>query len=93
MVTKEQAMALTHNQEVHYMECKRHVGPRGGVKVDQEIWRVSGKCQTWKTRPTEFRLPIKHGLYNHGAVTESCGWMFHTAADCPLVQATESEVA
>lgn len=25
--------------------------------------RVSGKCKTWKTRPTEFSLPVKFGLY------------------------------
>ena len=24
--------------------------------------RVNGKCKTWKTRPTEFQLPMKHGL-------------------------------
>lgn len=24
--------------------------------------RVNGKCQTWKTRPGEFRLPVKYGL-------------------------------
>jgi hypothetical protein len=26
--------------------------------------RASGKCKTWKTRPNECRLPVKHGLYN-----------------------------
>lgn len=24
--------------------------------------RVNGRCQTWKTRPGEWRLPVKHGL-------------------------------
>ncbi len=24
--------------------------------------RVNGKCKTWKTRPTEFQLPVKYGL-------------------------------
>lgn len=39
--------------------------------------RVSGKCKTWKTRPTEFRLPVKYGLYGHHAIThENCGdWL------------------
>lgn len=23
---------------------------------------VTGKCKTWKTRPDEYRLPVKHGL-------------------------------
>ena len=31
--------------------------------------RVNGKCKTWKTRPEDFRLPIKHGLYKHYYVT------------------------
>lgn len=34
--------------------------------------RVNGKCQLWKTRPTDFRLPCKHGLrqfYQLTAVT------------------------
>ena len=24
--------------------------------------RASGACKTWKTRPNEFRLPVKYGL-------------------------------
>jgi hypothetical protein len=24
--------------------------------------RVNGRCKTWKTRPTHFRLPVKYGL-------------------------------
>lgn len=28
--------------------------------------RVSGKMQTWKTRPDEFRIPWKFGLYDNG---------------------------
>lgn len=31
--------------------------------------RASGKCQLWKTRPTEFKLPVKHGLYNSFYIT------------------------
>ena len=26
--------------------------------------RVNGKIKLWKTRPNEFRLPMKHGLRN-----------------------------
>ena len=33
--------------------------------------RVSGKCQTWKTRPGEFRLPVKYGLYESGEITHN----------------------
>lgn len=32
-------------------------------------WRRNGKTQTWKTRPGEFRIPVKHGLYEYGEIT------------------------
>ncbi len=31
--------------------------------------RASGKCQTWKTRPNEFKLPVKHGLRDSFYIT------------------------
>lgn len=31
--------------------------------------RAMGKCQTWKTRPDEFKLPVKHGLYQSFYIT------------------------
>lgn len=30
---------------------------------------ASGACKTWKTRPNEFRLPVKHGLYDSTYIT------------------------
>ena len=32
--------------------------------------RRNGKTQQWKTRPSEFRIPVKYGLYVYDAVTE-----------------------
>ena len=26
--------------------------------------RASGQCKVWKTRPDDFKLPVKHGMYN-----------------------------
>lgn len=31
--------------------------------------RANGACKTWKTRPTEFKLPIKIGLYVYEYIT------------------------
>lgn len=31
--------------------------------------RASGACKTWKTRPDEFRLPVKHGLRDSFYIT------------------------
>jgi hypothetical protein len=33
-------------------------------------WRVNGKVKTWKTRPNEFSIPVKHGLYDYGYITQ-----------------------
>lgn len=39
-------------------------------------WRANGKCKTWVTRPDEFKLPIKHGLYNYGYLTNENAHLF-----------------
>ena len=33
-------------------------------------YRVNGKVQFWKTRPNDFKIPVKHGLYRYGYVTQ-----------------------
>lgn len=82
MITKEQAITA---DEFHYDDaCKVTVGPRGGRKVSQEIWRRNGRTQIWKTRPTEFRVPIKLGLYTYAAITHHDLKRFHVTQDCPL---------
>lgn len=42
------------------------------VKMNNgNLWLVrrSGKTQTWKTRPGEFRIPIKYGFRGTGQIT------------------------
>jgi hypothetical protein len=82
MLTKAQAMT---EQEFHVGTCKRIVGPRGGVTIKQEIWRRNGQTQTWKTRPNEFRVPVKHGLYDYSQITTFYAHHWHAASECPLV--------
>ena len=55
MITKDIATSLTHGQILHHTTFRNADGTP--VRV-----RVNGACKTWKTRPTEFRLPVKHGL-------------------------------
>lgn len=33
--------------------------------------RRNGATKIWKTRPGEFRIPIKHGLYDYGYITDA----------------------
>lgn len=88
MITKAQAIECGQGGgSIHYTgrhECKRHVGPRGGVTVSITRVRPSGRCQTWKTRPEEFRLPIKYGLYESSEITHWNAADFHLASECPL---------
>lgn len=32
--------------------------------------RRNGKTQVWKTRPNEFRIPVKYGLYEYYNITD-----------------------
>ena len=32
--------------------------------------RRNGKTKVWKTRPNEFRIPAKHGLYDYFAIDQ-----------------------
>lgn len=60
MVTKEQAMNAGYRQNFWFKSRD------GKIK---KVY-VSGQCKTWKTRPNEFRLPVKFGLYESSAITE-----------------------
>ena len=54
-VTKFVCMSAHYNQEF-YSRLER---TRTGFPLRV---RVSGKCKTWRSRPNEFRLPVKFGL-------------------------------
>jgi hypothetical protein len=94
MVTKAQIMALSHGAGLHFTgrhKCTRTIGPRGGVTENVTAVRVSGQVQTWKTRPEDFRVPVKYGMYESSEVTQSNAGDWHIAADCPLLR-TDGEV-
>ena len=55
MITLEQAKKLKHGDTLHHMSVKNADGTPARC-------RVNGKIKLWKTRPNEFRLPVKHGL-------------------------------
>ena len=48
---------------------------RGTLKVRQRsgtLWSVrrNGRTQTWKTRPNDFRIPIKIGFRSYGYIDQ-----------------------
>jgi hypothetical protein len=52
MITKHEAMTAKYFEHV---TLKNNDG--SAVRA-----RANGACKTWKTRPDEFKLPVKHGL-------------------------------
>ena len=84
-ISKEQAVD-NKNNEFHYGECKVTVGPRGGIKGSITRYRRTGQTTIWRTRPLEFRVPIKHGMRNSGNwyLTEGNASEFHLPEACPL---------
>lgn len=57
MITKEIAVNSHYRQEFKHINRKNADG-------SPLRCRVNGKCKTWKTRPNDFKLPVKFGLYD-----------------------------
>ena len=88
MLTRAQALTC---QEFHQDPCYRTYGPRGGLQTTRCVRvRRNGMTQTWKTRPTEWRLPVKYGIYARGqfSLTQADADKWHAAEDCPLQSET-----
>ena len=73
-VTKQQAMTA----------AAFHFNHEPGAKIYR--WRRNGATQTWKTRPDEFRAPIKYGIRDYGQLTNLNAVDFHAEDDCPDLQ-------
>lgn len=82
MITLEQALNLQYGDIIHENGCTIFTGNRGGKRAQITEWKVNGKVQTWKTRPTEFKIPLSWGLYEHGYLTELNASQFHLDRDC-----------
>lgn len=61
-MNRSDAIDAQHGQIFYHATARNADGTASRV-------RVSGKCKTWKTR-TDFRLPVKHGLYTHLSINE-----------------------
>jgi hypothetical protein len=57
-ITLEEAKQLTHGTVLVCIQNK------------SQKWRVTGKPKTWKRSPERVQVPLKHGLYHYGYLTE-----------------------
>ena|SRR3990167_9913404 len=69
---------------IHWGNCTRSIGTRGGIKEHSTVCKVNGVLKVWKTRPNDFRLPVKHGLRGYGEVTPENISQYHLESECPL---------
>jgi hypothetical protein len=66
MITKQQALAESEFHENG--TCRRY--------------RRNGTTQTWKSRPAEWRVPVKFGL-RPASIWHDDAFGFHPASTCP----------
>ena len=64
MVTKQELIQLSSGYELHHRYDKNADG-------SPERWRINGVVKLWKTRPNEFKCPIKRGLKQYGYFTHN----------------------
>ena len=80
-VTKAQAVAASEQ----WGRVVFHYAPACTEKR-VERWRTNGAVKLWKTRPSEFRLPVKFGLRGYSYITDLNADDFHLASECPFEQ-------
>ena len=80
MVTKEQAAGFYKGRTLYHKTRRNADGTA-------KRCRVNGKLKTWKTRPDDWQLPVKHGLYDFFHITP------YNAGDWLLYDVTEKQAA
>jgi len=55
--------------DIRFAQNFEHVSLQNADGTPQR-WRRNGKTQLWKTRPSDFRIPIKRGLKEFHNITQ-----------------------
>ena len=71
-------MTIEEAKNLGYREIL-HMSHKGGC----ERWRVNGMIKLWKRSQERIRIPLAHGLYDYGYLTERNVCLFHKESDCP----------
>lgn len=72
-------MTITYQQAMTASEFHENERRDNGTCY---VHRRTGRTQTWKTRPGEFRIPVKYGLRGYGNITQLNLDKFHLPEDC-----------
>jgi hypothetical protein len=65
-LTLERAKVLKHGEFI-FIARKTKVE---NLPPILERWKVTGKVKLWKRSPDRVQVPIKHGMYSYGYLTE-----------------------
>ena len=66
-------MTIDELKQVKYRQSLFHT-KQFDKSGSMQCWRVNGKVQTWKRNPERISVPVKHGLFDFGYITEdNCG--------------------
>jgi len=74
MKTREQVNGLKHGDILNHTFNRNADGT-------PTRWRVNGQVKTWKTRPTDYQVPLKHGLFSYGYLTPSAAHLLCLSED------------
>lgn len=64
MLTIHDLLSCRHGKILHHVTLRNADGTPLRC-------RVNGRLQTWKTRPGDFKLPVKHGLRDCFYITQA----------------------
>ncbi len=76
MLTRQQVMTATRFHDTRICPC--------GTRYSNNL-RRNGATKTWKTRPDEFRIPVKFGLRGYSYLEPADLPYVHTEEDCTYV--------
>lgn len=77
-ITKQQALTLDTFHAAHHANATKCA-----------IYRRNGMTQTWITRPNDFRVPVKFGMYTYNNITHNEAHLVYAPNDCPICHGTK----
>jgi hypothetical protein len=84
-LTMAQALSATEFHSIGgNKHCTATTTKLGYRKVATVRIRRNGQTKTWKTRPNDFRIPVKYGLRECFYITPDNAHLFCVAGECPI---------
>ena len=83
MIEKQGALKLSIGQVILQVDASNADGT-------PKRWKVNGQVKTWKTRPDDFQVPLKHGLKGYDYLSQHTGEFFTTDFDLNCAQCGKS---